>query len=255
MALTSKLRPKDLERRELQSTIFACSAIAIMSIGTALLMYPLAFSRQNQNEPGERMLHIAFFGFCGLSLLLAAYLWERQRTISKLRREAAADRVRIVETQWQASAELLKTMPNLGAFQDRLPMEYRRALSTTHKLSVLLVMLELPPGASASENTILLGDAAKTISRRLRQQDSLYMLGPSFFAVVLPDTDITIAQSFSSRVSEGLSDAAGAASRFSYAVRIVNYPAHASSAHELEHAVCSLIPTQNPQHVLAQALA
>jgi hypothetical protein len=81
------------------------------------------------------------------------------------------------------------------------------------------------------------------------------MLGPSYFAIVLPDTDVTVAQSISTRVTEGLSDAAGAGSRFSYTLRLVNYPAHASSAHELEHAVCSLVPASSPHQVAAEALA
>ena len=34
----------DLERREVQLAAFACAAIAIMGIGSALLMYPIVFS-------------------------------------------------------------------------------------------------------------------------------------------------------------------------------------------------------------------
>ena len=82
---------------------------------------------------------MAFYGFCALSLLLSVYLWDRQRVIQRLRREIASDRQRVADAQKQASVELLKTMPNFSSFQDRLPMEFRRTASTTHKLSILVV--------------------------------------------------------------------------------------------------------------------
>jgi len=252
MQLFDRVRPSDLERRETQLTVFACAAIGILAIGTAVLMYPLVFARQT--FLGDNTPRIAFFGFCSLSLLLSWYLWDRQRTIQRLRREIVADRKRVADQQRQASIELLKTMPNLSSFQDRLPMEYRRTVATTHKLSILVAMVQLPPGVPASDTTTLLGDAAKVISRRLRQQDSIYMLGPACFCAVLPGADIAIAEAFSTRVTEGLSDAAGAGNRFSYKVRIINYPAHASSAHELEQAVCGSMPVDNSMSEMAQAI-
>jgi hypothetical protein len=251
MELFDRLRPSDLERRERQLTIFASFAIAILGLGTALLMYPLVFS---QPAAGNRMLRVGFFGFCSLSLLLAIYLWDRQRTVQRLRREVAVDRMRIAEAQCQASMELLKTMPNMSAFQDRLPMEYRRTASTTQKLSVVLAMIKLPAGSSESDTTVVLGDAAKAISRRLGEHDSVYMLSPTFFAVVMPGADVAAASSFSTGISGGLSDVAGASNRFTFQLKIINYPAHASSAHELEQAVCSLMPADNSVHALAQAI-
>ena len=46
---------------------------------------------------------------------------------------------------------------------------------------------------SAGDGTILLGDAAKVISRRLREQDSIYMLAPTCFCAVLPGADMPVA--------------------------------------------------------------
>ena len=254
MQVFDKVRANDLERRELQLTSFASIIIAIMAIGTAVLMYPVVFAHQSGLPPSqEKTLRIAFFGFCSLSLLLAGYLWDRQRVIRRLHREMAADRKRIVETQRQASVDVLKTMANFSSFQDRLPMEFRRTVSSTQKLSVLVAEVMLPKGVSASgDGSILLADAAKTIARRLREQDSFYMLGPTHFCVVLSGTDSSTAKGFLARINEGLSDAAGAANRFSFKTKIINYPDDASSATELEQAVCALLPADNS---MSQALA
>src|SRR5262245_42364815 len=123
MASAGRNRLADLERREMHLTLFACAAIAILAIGTAVLMYPLVFSQQAATDKTTR---IAFFGCCALCLLLAGYLWERQRTVRQLRTEMAEDRRRALESEAQANRELLKTMPKLNAFQDSLPMEFRR---------------------------------------------------------------------------------------------------------------------------------
>ena len=257
MQIFDKVRAGDLDRRELQLTIFACATICVLTVGMALLMYPLVFSHEpTSSDAAEKTLRMAFYGFCALSLLLSVYLWDRQRVIQRLRREMASDRKRVADAQKQASLELLKTMPNFSSFQDRLPMEFRRTASTTHKLSILVVTVHLPSGVSAAgDGTILLGDAAKVISRRLREQDSVYILTPTCFCAVLPGADMPVAESFSARVNEGLADAAGASNRFSFKIEIVNYPDHASSATELEQAVLTIMPAENSVRGLPQAFA
>jgi hypothetical protein len=248
MQIFDKVRSADLDRRELQLTIFACVAIAVLAVGIAVLMYPLVFTQQTLSATAlERTMRMAFYGFCALSLLLSVYLWDRQRVIQHLRREIAADRRRVADGARQASEELLRTMPNFSSFQDRLPMEFRRTSSTTHKLSIIVVNVHLPAG----DGTVLLGDAAKVISRRLREQDSIYMLAPTCFCTVLPGADMAQAQAFSVRAHEGLADAAGAGNRFSFKLEIVNYPEHASTATELEDAVVSLMPADNAMHGMA----
>jgi GGDEF domain-containing protein len=252
MPARHKLRASDLERRESQLTLFACISIAILTIGTALLMYPVVFSRQTAAP--DKTLRVAFFGFCTLCLLLAAYLWERQSTIRRLRRQMAEDRLRVAHAEQQASTELLKTMPNFRSFQDRLPMEYRRAAATTRKLSVLVARIILPEGTYTPGGNSLLADAAKVISRKLRDDDSIYILAPGCFCAVLPDADMAFARNMHDRVGDGLADAAGASNRFSYTIDIVNYPADASSAHELERAVSALMPTDHSVPEMARAI-
>src|SRR5260370_12380625 len=144
----------------------------------------------------------------------------------------------IAETRRQASVELLKTMPNLSSFQDRLPMEFRRMVTTTQKLSILVITIKFPPDhAGPSETASALGDAAKVIARKMREQDSIYILAPACFGVVLPGGDLETAERVRSRVSEGLPDAAGASHRFQSELTVINSPPHPPSPHTLLHSL------------------
>ena len=239
----------DLERRELQSTIFACIAIAIMGIGSALLMYPVVFTHPASQDWSPR---IAFFGFCGLCVLLTAYVWDSHATIRKLRVQMEIDRKRSAEAQLQASEEILKSIPKLNAFQDQLPMEYRRTTAMSDQLSILVVSFQFPDGpASNGAKGAVLGDAAKAIARKLREKDSIYVLGATCFGAILPGVEASAARGVASRIAEGLVDAAGVNARFTYKIDVVNYPQNASSAHQLYEAVTSLIPQDQSVHSLA----
>ncbi|PYU24397.1 MAG: hypothetical protein DMG32_14025 [Acidobacteria bacterium] len=247
MRLFDTIRPDQLDRRELQLILLACSTIMVLGGGLALLMYPVVFSYSSS------MLRNAFYGFCGLSALLAVYLVDRQVTILQLRREGVEAGKRAVETKMEASAELLNAIPNLTSFKDRLAMEYRRAVAANQVLSVLVITVLLPEDVSSSPFAIsLLSDAAKAISRKLRGHDSLYVLRPHCFGTILPTVSRTVAERISNRVADGLADAAGAANRFSYKVNIVNWPTNAASAHDLQEAVLTLLPTDNSMRSMAE---
>jgi len=241
MRVFSKITSDNLERREVHLTILTCSAIAILGIGMALLMYPAVFGGQ---AAPDRLLRVAFVGFCVLCFLLAAYMWDRQEMIRRLRRQLDQSRRQVAEVQKQASVELLNTLPNFSLFQDCLPMEFRRTVATLHNLSVLVVSVKLPANATFSEGKGigLLGDAAKVLSRKLRRQDSVYILAPACFGIVLPNVDMAAAKKVSHLIAEGLTDAAGAGNRFPYEISVVNYPVHASGASELLQAVQNLMP-------------
>lgn len=247
MFLFDKINPESLDRRELQLTILACSTILILGAGLALLMYPVVFSYSSV------VLRNAFYGFCGLSALLAMYLVDRQITILHLRRQIADADKRATETKIEASAELLNAIPNLSSFKDRLAMEYRRAAAADQVLSVLVITVILPDEVSSTPFAIsLLSDAAKAISRKLRGQDSLYVLRPHCFGIILPAVSRSVAERISNRVAEGLSDAAGATNRFSCKINIVNWPANAASAHALQEAVFTLLPSDNSIRSMAE---
>lgn len=236
----------DLERHALHLTIFASLAIIILAGGLALLMYPAVFA--NRESSPSKIPHIAFYGFLALSCLLVAYIVERQITIHRLRIQMATDRRRSVEALRQASADLLSTMPNFSTFEDRLTMEFRRASSTEQQLSVLVISIK--PHSSLSGSSLgmsVLGDAAKAISRKLREQDSIYILRTSFFGVMLPSVGTTEVQGISARLADGLSDAAGADERFSFKIDSISFPEQTSSAHDLELAIRGWIPGEGTQ--------
>ena len=255
MRLFDQIYPQDLERRELQLALLACSTILVLSAGIVLLMYPVVFSRTNPlvNNPfGNIVLQNAFYGFCGLSVLLAVYIVDRQMTILSLRREIAEERKRAVETKIQASAELLSAIPNLGSFKDRLAMEFRRATAAAQALTVMVIVITLPEDIASTPFAIsLLSDAATAISRKLRQQDSIYSLRENCLGTILPTVTRAVAEKVAGRVSEGLSDAAGANNRFSFSIKIVSYPADASSAHELQEAVLAIVPADDYMRSMA----
>jgi GGDEF domain-containing protein len=231
----------DLERREFQLSLFACLAIVVLAGGLALLMYPAVFSTRENSS--TRAPQIAFYGFCILSSLLVAYIVDRQITIHRLRRQMALDRKKSTEALRQASADLLSTMPTFNTFEDRLTMEFRRAAAADLKLSVLVVSIKLH--AAFSEPSLgmsALGDAAKAISRKLREEDSIFILRSGYFGVILPGVGQAEAKRFSARIAEGLSDAAGASDRFSFKVEAISYPEQTTSAHDLELVVSGWLP-------------
>src|SRR6202521_176532 len=231
----------DLERREFQLSLFACLAIVVMAGGLALLMYPAVFSSR-ENSP-TRIPQVAFFGFCALSGLLVAYIIDRQITIHRLRDEMARDRKRASAALRQASADLLSTMPNFSTFEDRLTMEFRRAVAAELKLSVLVISIKLHGALSESSlGMSALGDAAKAVSRKLREQDSIFILRSAFFGVILPGLGQAAVKGVSARIAEGLSDAAGASDRFSFKIDSISYPEQTSSAHDLELVVSGWLP-------------
>jgi len=129
-----------LDRLELNLWLLAITVILILATGTALLMYPTAFS-----DPiilSGPTLRKTFFGFCALSLLFAGYFLDRQLTTHQLRKQLVEAQNRMMQIRHEANAELLESLPGISHFQDRLTMEFRRASHTQHSLSLLAVQLK-----------------------------------------------------------------------------------------------------------------
>jgi len=240
MHIFDRIPSTSLERREMQLILTASLAIIILAGGLVLFMYPVVFSPTTSSN---RSIASAFFGFCILSILLAGYLVERQRTIQRLRSQIAEVRMRSSNALKQASADFLQALPNFDSFQDRLPMEFRRAISAKYELSVMVVAIHLHGAvAESAEAVSMLGDAAKTVYSKLREHDSIYAFTPGYFGAILPGVGISIAQQICVRLSEGLTKTAGAANRFTFKIHAISYPDQASSAHDLELAVSGLLP-------------
>jgi GGDEF domain-containing protein len=147
----------------------------------------------------------------------------------------------------------LETLANFSSFQDQLAMEYRRAAASKQNLSVVVITTRVHEAfAEPNLSMSVLGDAAKAISRKLREEDSIYILTQGHFGVVLPGVDSIAAQRVVARLVEGLTEGAGASNRFSFAVHAISYPEQASSAHDLELAVTGLLPENSLNQAITQ---
>jgi len=227
MDLFDKVDPKTLDRRHWQLSKLSLGMILVLGAGMALLMYPAVFG-----GPTTRTL---FFGFCALCVLMIAYLVDRQYVVYRLRKNVIEQQAQIARLRQEASANLLGTMPGFSRFQDRLTMGFRRAAQIGEPLSLVLVRLKPSPAVdSPGDISIALMDAAKVLLRKLRTDDSLYLLSSSVFGIVLPNTCRADMNRVVDRVTEGLTDASGAGNGFSFDVQVVNYPEQASTASEME---------------------
>lgn len=242
MATLNRAELDRLEKRELQLTILAVVFVLVLAGGLAAFMYPLVFLHPVGNK---WTLRVAFFGFCGLTLLFVGYLLEHQRTVRRLKQHLLAELERNVTLQHQASVDLLASMPDQNHFWDRLTMEFRRAMTMEKNLSILLVKGKAASGSSkqSGDDDAAWSDTAKAMSRKLRPTDSIYRLAPDIFALVLPETDALNAKRIAVRLQEELQDVRLKHGK-TFDITAHNYPEDAQSAHELEDIVKSLLPQQ-----------
>jgi len=238
MATIDRQELDRLERRSLQLTILSAVFVLVLASGLAMFMYPLVFVHPEGNK---WTLRVVYFGFCALTLLFVGYLFDRQRTFSKLKQHLLAELERYVELQIQASTDLLHSMPDKNYFWDRLTMEFRRAMTMEKNLSLVLVKARPGGHASLSDQKGALSDAAKAISKRLRPTDSIYHLAEDIFGIVLPETDSLNAKRIAVRLQEEL-QGARAKYGFSFDLTAHNYPGDVKSSHELEDIVKSMLP-------------
>jgi GGDEF domain-containing protein len=166
---------------------------------------------------------------------MVAYLLDRQYVVYKLRKNLVEQKAQIARLRQEASAELLGTLQGFSHFQDRLTMGFRRAAQIGEPLSLVLVRLK-PSHTSDSprEISIALRDTARVLIRKLRTDDSIYLLSSSVFGIVLPNTCRADMNQVASRITEGLIDASGAGDSFSFDIQVVNYPEQVSTAYEME---------------------
>jgi len=187
-----------------------------------------------------------------LTILFLSYLFERQRAFHKLKDQLLAELERNVALQVQASADLLKSMPDLNFFWDRLSMEFRRAQTMEKNLSLLVVKVKRNRKTDSDPNAALSG-AVKAMSRKLRPGDSIYRLAEDMFGVVLPETDTLNAKRVAVRLQEELQNVR-AHFNCSFDLTAHNYPEHVQSAHELEDIVKSMFPEEVPAPELVPAV-
>ena len=240
MATIDRQELDRLERRGLQLTILSSVFVLILACGLAAFMYPLVFVHPEGNK---WTLRVAFFGFCALTLLFLSYLFERQKTFHDLKNQLLAELERNVALQIQASADLLRSMPDQNYFWDRLSMEFRRAVTLEKNLSLVVVKVKRNSRKPGEDPNAALSAVVKAMSRKLRPGDSIYRLSAEMFGVVLPETDTLNAKRVAMRLQEELQ---GARAHFncSFDLSAHNYPEHVKSSHELEDIVKSMFPEE-----------
>lgn len=227
-----------LDRRDRQLWLLAVSMIVILATGVAVLMYPSVFGAAPQ--PNTPTFQRIFMGFCVLNFLFVVYVLDRQFAIRQLRRSLAEEQKRNAELRVRASSELLRSLPNFAHFQDRLAMQFRRAVNGHDPLSMLVIGLRPSPALTDPvECETAYGDAVQSILRKLRAEDSIYRIRTGVFGILLPGLARSGAGFVAARLSESLTDAAGAGGRFSFALETVSYPEHVTAAHEMEEAARS----------------
>ena len=241
MKIFDEIRVQQLDRRQLQLTILASLAIAVLATGVALLMYPAIFSRAILVS--SQSLQFAFYGFCLLSALLVGYLWDRQLTIRRLSEQVRTEQRRNVALRLKASSDLLNTIPGARGFREQLLACSQLMDSKLTALSVAVVRIDLSGMVTGkNEGQIAYADAAQVIHRRLRKQDSIWTLSPGVYGIILAGMDTPAAQRFAASIETGLQDAAGVNSRFTVEIQLLNFAGYGRSAFEIEQAVNELLP-------------
>ena len=251
MATMDRQELDRLERRGLQLTILSAVFVLVLASGLAIFMYPQVFVHPEGNKWTMR---VAFFGFCVLTLLFVSYLFDRQRSFHKLKQQLLMELERNVALQVQASADILKSMPDQNHFWDRLTMEFRRALTMEKTLSLVLAKSKAGPRTSPNDQKAAFSDAAKAMSRKLRPTDSIYRLSDDLFGIVLPETDTLNAKRVALRLQEELQ---GVRARYgsTFDLAAYNYPEHVKSSHELEDIVKSMMPEKEEWDIPAEVPA
>ena len=226
MHIFDEIHSQQLESRQLQLTVLASLAIAVLATGVALLMYPAIFTREVLFS--SRSLQFAFYGFCLLSVLLVGYLWDRQLTIRRLTNQVRTDQRRNNELRLKASADVLNMIPGTRGFREQLLTHSLRAgAASIPALSVAVVRLYLSGMIShKSDEQIAFADAAQVIHRRLRKADSIWTLAPGIYGIIMGGMDQTAAQTVTSSIELGLQDAAGVNARFTADVQLLSAGVH-----------------------------
>ena len=233
MQVFDRIDPRKLDQRDAELWILAIVTILILAGGMALVVYPAAYSGTVTLSGGS--VRKIFFSFCVLCVLLVGYLTERRVTIRRLRKQLEEERTRSSHLLGQASAELLGSLPGFEQFREGLALDYSRAAAFRQPLSLVVMSIKISQQVvDAGETSTAYVDAVKAMIRKMRSQDSIYLLAAGVFGILLPGVFGDHANRVSERLSEGLTDASGANKRFSFELRVINYPQHAAAAEEME---------------------
>jgi GGDEF domain-containing protein len=163
------------------------------------------------------------------------YLIDRQVVIARLRRELSEEKKHNLERRTRGNKELLQTLFGPGQFCERLGLELQRASNSKLPLSGLTISLEVLSTLSDHEEVYsAFGEAVRAMMKMLRGEDSIYQFTTGVFGVLLPGTGADTARGVALRVASALNDAMGITHRYSFDIRVTNFPEHAKTAPEME---------------------
>lgn len=245
MNVFDEIDPFTLEKRELHLGILATSTMTVMATGLANFMYQDVFLHAAPG--GDPVPRRVFFAFCTLSILMIAYLLNRQIVIFRLRRKHARNKKQLTQVRNQASSDLLKNFPGMSRFQDRLSMEFRRCANSHEQLSVVLFPI-IPKSDPSDKNQLatIYCEAAKAILMKMRKGDALYLFESGAFGVLLPGFNIAAAKRMAKQFSRNLMSSNNSGTLYSFTSHVINYPEEFGTAREMEQAVRSVLPVNNP---------
>jgi GGDEF domain-containing protein len=233
MLIFDRVRLQDLDRRNWQLWVLAIFMILVLAGGLALHMYSLASALWV--SVSQRAMLEGILGFCALAVLFVGYLIDRQMVIAHLRKELNEERKHNLELRARGNKELLQTLFGPGQFCDRLALELQRAANSNLPLSGLTISVEVSPDLSGGEEIYsAFGEAVKAMMSKLRGEDSIYQFTSGVFGILLPGTASDVARSVAVRVADGLNEAMGMSKRYSFDIRITNFPDHVKTAIEME---------------------
>ena len=246
MQVFDHIDSRKLDRRDAELWIVAITMIGVLAGGMVLLMY--FSSHWSPVLPKGISLREIIFSFCVLSLLLVAYLVERQLTVRHLRKQLREERTRTARLLSQASDDLLETLPDLDRFRARLELEFSRAKTLQEPLSLVLTLLRPSRQVLESDETsTVIADAVKATMRMLRGEDAVYVLAPGVFGILLPGILEEDADHVAERLRGRLLDASGANNRFAFNVQVINYPRQVASISEIDDLIESSSAKAGPE--------
>jgi len=233
MHIFDRIDLQDLERREWHLWMLVLATLLVFASAIVLLMYPTVFL--NPLVVSGPILRKAFFGFCALSILLLAYLANRQVLLARARRTVLKDQAAMLRAQKDVTANFLGSLPDLRLFQARVRAEFKRALLGQQPLSLVFVSVEAA-GSSLSANNELIAVLVGALKRKLRGDDFIYLLAPRVFCILLPGVTAANASRLRGRMTAGLNEAR-ASSRCSFEIKVLNYPEQAKTVQDIEEAI------------------
>ena len=179
--------------------------------------------------PGDYRLLRARRTFCGLP--------DRPPVvIARLRKELEDEKKHNLEQRTRGNKELLQTLFGPGQFCDRLALELQRAANMASCLFPdSPFRWKFRPNLSDNEEIYsAFGEAVKAMMHKLRGEDSIYQFTSGVFGILLPGTEADRRASVAVRVADALNEAMGISKRYSFDIRITNFPDHAKTAPEME---------------------